>query len=147
MKMNGNAKFAIAWALMALIYSAIAGLNFWTHRPILGIVLLFVGWLLGAWQIFWYGARYGVDEAYDDVTEMVERLESLRRIMEARLNSIRNSLGGANEEEAGKTDSCDRRQTCCDYCGCDRFTVAAGRLVCACCGEVMGKVHGEDQVR
>ena len=118
--MKPNKRYAIAWALLMLAFLGIASLNFWQHRMVPGIIILVGGWAMCIIQVFDYGALH----AYELVMELLNAL--------------------AEEDKDGNAKGNVQRK--CRNCGGEAFTQAAGRYVCACCGDVLEKDHGRDSV-
>lgn len=122
--MKKSERYAIAWAILMLVFMGIAALNLWEHQMEAGIVILVGGWAMCVIHVFDCGASY----AFDLVIELLDAFEE----------KDSDIIGQGNV------------QMKCRNCGGEAFTRAAGRYICACCGAVLEadtgeSAHGEER--
>ena len=116
-------KQALADAAMQMVFLLIAAACFWMHKTVWGALLLLIAWVYGCLCLFVDGNNYGVEAAFRDADEMIERVRTL-------LKSIA-------EQGKAEAESPVYEGEKCPECGCQIYTETAKRRVCACCGAVL----------
>lgn len=67
--MTEHDKMGLCWAAALLGFQAIAAFNFWVHQPALGTAILAVSWIICCWELYWCGARMGVELVIEEAGE------------------------------------------------------------------------------
>lgn len=86
--MNNDKKYALAWALIGLLYLGIAAFNFRVNQTAFGSLLLLIGWGVTAGGCFYHGAKYGVNRAFDAAESCLQEAESLLRRFESETRKV-----------------------------------------------------------
>lgn len=81
--MKRDKRFAAAWAVMGLLYLMIAAFNFKAGQLLFAVPTMLLGWGMCAVGCFYYGARYGINRSFDEVTGYLKDVEALANRMEA----------------------------------------------------------------
>lgn len=129
--MREDKKCAAAAALIGLGYLAVAGFNFWLHRLIWGVVLLAAGWAFQTVQLFYYGRRTGMREAFEEADIVLKEARGVKAQLELELRVARRDNERAIQGQ--------RAAVPCRNCGCERFSEIGGFFVCTCCGTIRRK--------
>ena len=140
--MSEKQKSAIIWAIGELVWLCVAAWNFWCHQMLVGVLALIAGWLWGSMNIYLDGFDDGVDACYEDADELMEHL----KVMQHRLTKMWERVGVAAKKLEEADEPFAAPTSVCPKCGNEDFQVVAGHFVCTCCGSVLEKDHGKDQV-
>ena len=91
--MKKDKRFAAAWAAVGLLYLVIAAFNFLVGQMLFAVPTMLVGWGMCAVGCFHYGARYGINKAFDQVMEVLESADEILTKAEMTAKSMREESG------------------------------------------------------
>lgn len=89
--------FAAAWAAVGLLYLMIAAFNFLVGQMLFAVPTMLVGWGMCAGGCFYYGARFGINKAFDQVMEVLESADEILTKAELTAKSMREESGDGKE--------------------------------------------------
>ena len=87
--MNKDKRFTAAWAAVGLLYLVIAAFNFLVGQMLFAVPTMLVGWGMCAGGCFYYGARFGINKAFDQVMEVLESADEILTKAELTAKSMR----------------------------------------------------------
>ena len=91
--MNKDKRFTAAWAAVGLLYMMIAAFNFKVGQLLFAVPTMLVGWGMCAGGCFYYGARFGINKAFDQVMEVLESADEILIKAELTAKSMREGSG------------------------------------------------------
>lgn len=93
--MKKDKRFAAAWAAVGLVYLMIAAFDFLVGQMLFAVPTMLVGWGMCAVGCFHYGARYGINKAFDQVMEVLESADEI--LTKAELTAKQMKEGNADD--------------------------------------------------
>lgn len=91
--MKKDKRFAAAWAAVGLLYLVIAAFNFLVGQMLFAVPTMLVGWGMCAGGCFYYGARFGINKAFDQVMEVLESADEILIKAELTAKTLREESG------------------------------------------------------
>lgn len=91
--MKKEKRFAAAWAAVGLLYLVIAAFNFKVGQLLFAVPTMLVGWGMCAGGCFYYGARFGINKAFDQVMEVLESADEILIKAELTAKTLREESG------------------------------------------------------
>lgn len=88
--------FAVAWAMVGLLYLGVAAFNFRVEQMAFAVPTMLLGWAACSVGNFFYGARYGINRAFDEVMSCLQSAEGILTKVELTAEKLQ---GGGDETD------------------------------------------------